>query len=365
MSSIWGSNIKISLFGQSHGKAVGVTIHDFPTGVKLDMKSISGWMKRRSPGQDLFSTSRKEEDSFEILSGIVDEKTTGEPLTAVIYNKDIKSQDYEDIAFLPRPSHADYAAHIRYGGHNDKRGGGHFSGRLTAGLVFAGGVCEQVLEKKGVVCGAHIKSIKDIEDKSFDLVNVSAGLLRELRAKDFPVIDDKVGNKMKQAILFAREKGDSVGGVIECAIVGFPAGLGDPMFDGVENKISSLIFGIPAIKGIEFGRGFDISKIYGSQANDDFYIEHSKVKTHSNNNGGINGGITNGMPIVFRVAVKPTPSIFKEQNTVNLKTMQNAKITIQGRHDPCIVKRAVPVVEAAANIAALDLILGDKRWIWT
>lgn len=360
MSSIWGNNIKLSIFGESHGKAIGVTIHNLPSGIKLDGERIFAFMKRRSPGRDEMSTPRKEEDTPEILSGVYKGYTTGAPLTALISNNDIKSKDYDKLSFLPRPSHADYAAEIRYNGYNDKRGGGHFSGRLTAPLVFAGAIASQILEAKNIYIGAQIKSIFDVQGESFDSDNITKSQLDKLKGADFPALSK--GKEMQEAIQMAKQNMDSVGGIIECCIINLKAGLGNPIFDGIENSISSIIFGIPAVKGIEFGGGFELTKKEGSRTNDGIYCENDEIKTYTNNNGGITGGISNGMPIIFRVAIKPTPSIGVEQNTINTATLKNEKIKIMGRHDPCIVKRAVPCIEAAANIAILDLIMGAK-WI--
>lgn len=359
MSSVWGNNIKISVFGESHGQAIGVTIHNLPSGIALDMQKIKNFMARRSAvGKGGLATPRQEKDAFEIISGFYDGFTTGSPLTATIKNNDTKSQDYESKSLLARPSHADYAGYIKYKGYNDKNGGGHFSGRLTAPIVFAGAICSQILEQNNIFIGCHIKSVETIEDDSFDYVNVSKEQLVALSSKDFPVINEEKAICMQQAIQAMSAEKDSLGGIIECAIVGMKAGVGSPMFGGIENRISSIMFGIPAIKGIEFGLGFDITKTRASKANDQIYFD-GHVKTYTNNNGGITGGISNGMPIIFRTAIKPTPSIARPQKTINIKTRQNAVLEIMGRHDPCIVLRAAPCVQAAAAIAILDLIIGE------
>ncbi len=326
MSSIIGDNIKISIWGQSHSDAIGVTIDGLPAGIKIDMEKLNEFLKRRAPGQNKYSTPRKESDLPEFLSGLIDNTTCGAPLCAIIKNTNTKSSDYKNITDIPRPAHADYTAHIKYKGFNDVRGGGHFSGRLTAPLCIAGGICLQILESMGIKISARIKSIGGEEDtqKAYELI-------------------DK-----------ARENLDSVGGIIECVAENVPVGLGDPMFDGMENRISRIVFGIPAIKGIEFGNGFLCASLNGSENNDAFYIDNGKIKTKTNNHGGILGGITSGMPIVFRVAVKPTPSIAKEQDSVSISKNENTKLTIHGRHDPCIVPRAVPCIEAACAIAILD-----------
>ncbi|MDD4316397.1 MAG: chorismate synthase [Clostridia bacterium] len=357
MSSIWGNSLKISVFGESHGELVGVTIDGLPCGITLDTDYIENFMARRRPGQNEYSTARNESDKPTLVCGILDGVTTGAPLTAVIYNSDKKSGDYADVKRLARPSHADYAAHIKYLGNNDIRGGGHFSGRLTASIVFAGAVAAQLLKQRGITVGAHIKSVANISDDGFS-ADIEAQLAK-LAQKPFAVINDESAIGMQAAILSAKQQLDSVGGVVECAITGLPAGVGSPMFGGVESRIASIVFGIPAVKGIEFGAGFDITKMTGSQANDEIYAEGGKVKCHSNNNGGITGGITNGMPVIFRVAIKPTPSIARPQRTIDLKTLENGVIEIKGRHDPCIVQRAVPVVEAVAAIAVLDMLLGE------
>ncbi len=353
MSSMTGKNIKISVFGQSHSEAIGVVIDALPTGIKLDFDKINEFMARRAPGQNAFSTARKEADSPEILSGLADGYTCGAPLCAVIHNTNTRSKDYDNLKNCPRPSHADFAASVKYKGFNDVAGGGHFSGRLTAPICFAGAVCMQILEQKGIKIKAHIYSVKDIKDTPFDLVNITD---ENIAAKDFPVINDEQGKKMQEVILNAKSNADSVGGIIECAVTGVPAGYGNPMFDGIENIIAKNIFGVPAVKGIEFGNGFEATTLSGSENNDPFTVIDGEIKTKTNNSGGINGGITNGMPIVFRIAMKPTPSIGKEQDSVSLKEKTDEKLVIHGRHDPCIVQRAVPVIEAVAAISMLDIL---------
>ena len=354
MSSMTGDKIKISVFGQSHSKGIGVVIDGLPAGKKIDMEKVLKFMDRRAPGKDLLSTQRKESDTPEIVSGLVNDVTCGAPLCMVIYNENQNSTDYNNIIDTPRPSHADYSAYVKYNGFNDVSGGGHFSGRLTAPLCFAGAVCMQILEDMGVEIQAHIQKIKNVYDDENDFVNVGKWNIAE---KDFPTINEEKGKLMIAEIEKARDMGDSVGGVIECAVTGVKAGFGDPIFDGVENKLSKNIFGIPAVKGIEFGNGFNATDLYGSENNDEFSIIDGEIKTKTNNAGGINGGITNGMPIVFRTAIKPTPSIFKEQNSVSLQNKTEEKLQIKGRHDPCIVQRAVPVVEAVTAITILDIIL--------
>ena len=355
MSGMWGNNIKVSIFGESHGNAIGITIDGLPSGFELDLDMIDGEMKRRAPGRSSLSTARKESDIPEILSGYFNGKTTGTPLCGIIRNGDQHSKDYGKLKDLMRPGHADYTGAVKYSGFNDYRGGGHFSGRITAPLVFAGAICKQILASKGIEIGAHVKSIKNIKDKSFDYTSISSEQLKELRSKELPLLDPSKEEEMRNVILEAKNDLNSVGGVIECAVVGIEAGLGDPFFDSVESTLAHLMFSVPAVKGIEFGKGFDISKMRGSEANDEYYLENGNIKTKTNNNGGILGGITNGMPIIFNVAIKPTASIFKEQNTVNIVTMEETTLCIEGRHDPCIVQRALPVIEAVAAIGITEL----------
>ena len=356
MSCSFGEKIKISVFGQSHSEAIGIVVDGIPAGIKLDMDKISRFMARRAPGKNAYSTKRKEADIPTIISGIVDGITCGAPLCAVIKNSDQHSKDYSKLKTLPRPSHSDFAAYVKHNGFNDIRGGGNFSGRMTAPLCFAGAVAMQILEEKGIHIGAHIEKIAGVKDSRFDPVNVNADLLKDVSSKEFPLIDDSVKEKILSKIEAARLDGDSVGGVIECAVTGLPAGLGEPMFDGVENVISRAVFAIPAIKGIEFGNGFDCTDLRGSENNDDFTVTDGKVTSKTNNHGGILGGITSSMPVIFRVAVKPTPSISKPQMTVNLETMTQEELVIEGRHDPCIVPRAVPCIEAVAALALINLI---------
>lgn len=360
MSGVWGKNIKLSIFGESHGKAIGITIDGLLPGIKLDTEYIQREMERRMPGKNKLSTARKEADQFEILSGYFNDRTTGTPLCAIIRNSDQHSKDYSKLKSLMRPGHADYTGNIRYKGFNDYRGGGHFSGRITAPLVFAGAVAKQILAEKGVVIGSHIKSIAHIEEEGFDKVSVNESTLEELLKMEFPALNKEKAEEMTAAILKAKGELDSVGGVVETAILNLPIGIGSPFFYSVESHLSHMIFSVPAVKGIEFGEGFDISKLTGSKANDEYYIENNIVKTHTNNNGGILGGITNGMPLVFRTAFKPTPSIARLQHTIDIENHKNAELEINGRHDPCIVQRAVPVVEAAAAISILDLMYDIK-----
>lgn len=358
MSGIWGNNLKVSIFGESHGAGIGITIDGLPAGFEIDMDKVMEEMQRRAPGKSSISTSRKESDIPEILSGFFEGKTTGTPLCAIIRNADNRSKDYGKLKDFMRPGHADYTGSIRYGGFNDYRGGGHFSGRITAPLVFAGAICKQILEKSGIVVGSHIKSIGSINDKSFDYVSTTKKDLHKLRKKELPLLNPKLEEDIRSLILDAKSKGDSIGGSIECMVLGIRAGIGNPFFDSVESTVAHLMFSVPAVKGIEFGMGFEMSKMYGSECNDEYYYHGNEIKTKTNNNGGILGGITNGMPVVFTAAIKPTPSIIKEQNTVDIKSGKNVKLKIEGRHDPCIVQRAVPVIEAVTAIGLLDLIKG-------
>ena len=356
MSSTYGNNLKLSIFGQSHGPAIGMTLDGIPAGLPVDEEKLQAFLARRAPGQNAWSTPRKEADKLEILSGIADGKTCGAPITAIIRNSNTRSGDYDNLKNCPRPGHADYTAHIKYGGNRDAAGGGHFSGRLTAPLCIAGGLCKQWLEEMGIRIGAHISNIHGIADRRFDPITPELEHIYTL----FPVLDSQQGEKMQQIISEAKTNGDSVGGSIECAIVGLKAGFGGPLFAGLEGKLAQIIYAIPAVKGVEFGAGFGVCRLFGSQNNDAFSVDDGHVTTVTNNCGGILGGISNGMPIIFQAAFKPTPSIAKIQQTVDLASMENTTVQVKGRHDPCIVPRAVPVVEAAAAIAIFDSILGGK-----
>ncbi|MCM1284842.1 MAG: chorismate synthase [Acetobacter sp.] len=357
MSSNFGNKVKLSIFGESHGKAIGCVIDGLPAGIKLDMDKIYFEMARRAPGKDKTATPRLEKDFPNIISGVLDDVTTGAPLAMVIENTNTKSGDYSNIMSVPRPSHSDYPAYVKYDGKNDIRGGGHFSGRLTAPLVFAGAVAKQILEKKGVVIGAHIKSIAGICDDCFDMSEVTKEELIEVASKPFATISADAELKMREAVEKARLNQDSVGGVIECFAVGIPVGIGANIFSTVESHLASILFGVPAVKGVEFGAGFSIADMTGSQANDPYCIKDGSVKVMQNYNGGVLGGMTSGAPIVVRTAIKPTPSISKEQKSVNLQTMEEETLVIKGRHDPCIVPRAVPVIEAAVAFGLLDLMM--------
>lgn len=357
MSSRFGTALKVQVFGQSHAPAIGVCIDGFPVGFSPDFDALDAFLARRAPGQGAYATARKEADKPEFLSGLVDGHTCGAPITAVIRNTDTRSKDYGNIAEMPRPSHADYPAWVKYGDQADYRGGGHFSGRLTAPLCIAGGLCLQYLAQKGISIGAHILQIGSVRDAAFDPVSPTlpiGGL----------TLDPAAWEKMQAEIAAAKAELDSVGGVIECAVTGLPAGIGEPMFGGLENRLAQILFGIPAVKGVEFGEGFGCATLRGSQNNDPYYYDESgTVRTRTNHAGGIAGGISTGMPIVFRAAFKPTPSIARPQETIRfIGGKEPAILEIKGRHDPCIVPRAVPVVEAAAAIAILDAILEGEQW---
>ena len=357
MSSTFGENLKLTIFGQSHGPAIGMTLDGIPAGLSVNYDELQSFLNRRAPGQNNWSTPRKEADTPEFLAGIVDGYTCGAPIAAVIRNTNTRSGDYDNLKDCPRPGHADYTAQVKYGGYQDASGGGHFSGRLTAPLCIAGGLCKQWLEDMGIRIGAHIVQIGAEKGNLFDPMHPQLDQV----GKIFPTLTADSAEVFQNAISDARSQGDSVGGIIECATTGLPVGIGDPMFDGVENRIAQIIFGIPAVKGVEFGAGFAAATMNGSQNNDPFVVEGGQIRTATNNCGGILGGITNGMPLIFRVAVKPTPSIAMEQQSVSLSRMENTSLIVQGRHDPCIVPRAVPVVEAAAAIAIFDMILGNTH----
>ena len=430
MSSMWGENIRVSIFGESHGAALGVVIDGLPSGIRLDMTRIHEEMERRRPGQDIYSTPRKEGDAVEIVSGFLNGYTTGTPLCGIIRNTDKRSKDYEELKDMMRPGHADYTGKIRYNGFNDYRGGGHFSGRLTAPIVFAGAIAAQYLEQRGITIGTHLLRIGSIEDTRIDPVNINAEQLKAFRGMRFPVVNPETAQEIMKEINDARLDQDSVGGVLETAIVNLPAGLGSPMFQSVEARLAAFVFSIPATKGIEFGAGFGFGSMRGSEANDSFDLPRGQVPwqnllpqgqvpwqntdkhenqdtsfrshessnpaassglssnhavqtiggketkpedscpdiseyfcpTKTNNTGGINGGITNGMPIIFRTAFRPTPSISKSQQALDTKTMQAREYSIHGRHDPCVAVRAVPVLDAAAALVVMDLLLEEKKY---
>lgn len=356
MSSNYGNFLKLSLFGESHGVGLGIVIDGLPPGLTLDFSEIGVEMARRAPGRTDLSTPRREEDLPEVMSGLFEGKTTGAPLAAVIRSRDTRSQDYGEQLDKPRPGHADYTGFVRFQGFGDHRGGGHFSGRLTAPIVFAGAICKQWLKQNGIRVFAHIQRLAGIADDSFLDAPISEEVLAALRHETLPLLNPALREQMTQAILSAKEEQDSVGGIVECMATGIPPGLGAPFFDAAEATLSHLMFSIPAVKGVSFGAGFPIADMRGSQCNDPFYYDASgAVRTKTNNCGGILGGITTGMPIVFRCAFRPTSSISREQETVSLKEKKNTTLQIVGRHDPCIVPRALPVVEAMAAIGLCEM----------
>ena len=362
MSSIYYGQLTVSLFGQSHAPGIGVTVDGLPAGEAIDLEELQAFLNRRAPGRGPWATTRKEEDRPEILSGLAGGYTCGAPLAALIRNTNTRSGDYDNLRDIPRPGHADYTAQVKYGGFQDVAGGGHFSGRLTAPLCIAGGICKQILARKGIYVGAHIAAVGGIPDQGYDPVNLDRKTLLAPGGRDFPVLDPDAGTRMQGAIAQAKEDLDSLGGLVECAVIGLPAGLGDPMLDGMENRIARLAFAIPAVKGVAFGAGFAVADRRGSQNNDPFYFDETgQVRTRTNHAGGILGGITNGMPLVFQAAVKPTPSIGQPQESVSLSRGENTTLVIHGRHDPCIVPRAVPCLEAAAAIAVYDAWLEQQK----
>ena len=356
MASYLGAHIHVSVFGQSHSPAIGVVVDGLPAGERVDMEELGRFLKRRAPGQNATSTPRKEADLPQFLSGLVDDVTCGAPLAALIENTNTRSQDYAQLRDKPRPGHADFTAQVKYGGFQDVAGGGHFSGRLTAPLCIAGGICLQILKRRGIEVAAHIASIAGEADRPFDPMGESVETLDALKRAPFPVMDEKAGERMRKAILQAKEEGDSVGGIVECLVTGVPAGLGEPMFGGMENRLAAALFGIPAVKGVEFGAGFGVATMRGSENNDPFTVQDGKVVTETNHAGGILGGITNGMPLACGLAGRPTPSRAKQQQTVSLSKKQVEELVVTGRHDPCIVPRAVPVVEAVTALVLTDLL---------
>lgn len=352
MKNTFGNSVAVTLFGESHGEYIGAVVDGLAPGIEIDNHYIAHMLTLRRPDGKI-STPRKEKDEFKIVSGVVNNKTTGTPVTILIPNENVNSGDYSQMKTVARPSHADYTAECKYHGYQDSRGGGHFSGRITAALVAAGAICKCALEKKGIYIGTHIKQCAGISDREFNDLTVDIDAVNKTT---FAVLDEASGEKMKDAILSAASEGDSVGGVLETAIAGMPEGVGEPWFDTVESMLSHIIFSIPAVKGIEFGAGFRISNMRGSTANDPLRIENGKVVSTTNNNGGINGGITNGMPIIFRTAIKPTPTIFKPQNTIDFKDMTETVLEPKGRHDPAIVHRARVVQDAVSAIVMCDML---------
>ena len=351
--SYYGENLRLSIFGQSHAPAVGMCLEGLPAGETIDLELLQRFLDRRAPGRNPWSTSRREEDRPEFLTGLRDGRSCGAALTAILRNGDTRPTDYHANAEIPRPGHADYPASVKYGDAWDGSGGGQFSGRLTAPLCVAGGVCLQLLERQGIRVISRIAEIGGIQD---------VGELNESTAeKLFPVVNNERGERMIAAIMEAKADGDSLGGVVECQVLGLPVGLGGALFDGLESRIAALVFGIPAVKGLSFGAGFHAARLRGSENNDPLLVRDGYVVTEGNHAGGILGGMSNGMPLVFRAAFKPTPSIAKPQRSVNLNTLESVELRLTGRHDPCVVPRAVPVVEAAAAIAVYDALLGRRK----
>jgi len=359
--SSFGQVIHINLFGESHGKAIGIVINNLPAGLELDFNRIEHALYKRRPKSKL-STSRREKDDYQLLSGYFNNKTTGTPLTIIIPNDDTRSKDYNPN--IIRPSHADYTASIKYHNHQDYRGGGHFSGRITAPLVILGAICEQILEKEGITIASHISSIKDEQDMNFEDVSIDEKLLSTLNLSDFPLLNPNLETIFKEIITNAKENKDSVGGSVETLIYGLKPGYGEPFFDSIESILSHLLFSIPSVKGVEFGKGFDITHMFGSEANDQFTLVNGLVKTKTNYSGGINGGISNGMPITFKTAIKPTASIAKKQTTIDLSKMTEVDLELVGRHDPCIVHRVIHVINAITSYAVVELISRNEGVSW-
>ena len=363
MGANFGKNYRISLFGESHGVALGINIDGIPAGTELDIDFIKEEMKRRAPGRSKLTTPRVEKDEFEILSGFVDGKTTGTPLAMIVRNKDQRSKDYSELAKKPRPGHADWSGMNRYKGFNDIRGSGHFSGRITTSIVFAGAIAKQLLKERGILIGAHIKSLNNIEDRDFKESDITEENIDRLREMVLPTLTEGIAGEMESAILKAREESNSLGGIVELMVTGLKPGIGDPFFESMESELARMIFSIPSTKGIEFGAGFGITRMTGYEANDEMYFDkNGNIRSYTNNNGGIIGGITTGMPISFKVAIKPTASIEKIQKTVNLETGKDDILEVKGRHDPVIVPRAIVVLESATAIVILDRLLESRKY---
>lgn len=361
MSNTWGETIRVTLFGESHGTGIGAVIDGLPPGIAIDWERVKKEMARRAPGSSPLATPRKEKDSFTVLSGYFNGYTTGTPLAMEIRNENQHSRDYGELKSKMRPGHADYTGYVKYHGYNDYRGGGHFSGRITAPLTFAGAIARQVLEKEGIYAGAHALDVHGISDRPFNPMGEDRQVLESLDSMRLPVLDREAGQAMEAQILIAQKAGDSTGGIVECILCGLPAGLGDPFFDSLESCMAHMMFSIPAVKGLEFGDGFRFSRLYGSQANDAMHYHDGRVESLSNHNGGILGGITSGAPVLFRTVVKPTASIDKRQHTVDIEKKEDTLLSVGGRHDPCIVPRAIPVIENAAALVVLDRLLTDRR----
>lgn len=362
MSSIIGNKFKISLFGESHGKCVGVVIDGMPSGFEIDVAKLKSFLDRRRPGSSELATPRSEKDKPVFMSGLKENVSTGFPLCVIVENEDKKSSDYDNLKNIPRPSHCDYTALLKYGGFADLNGSGHMSGRLTAPICIAGGIAKQMLESMGVFVGAHLYAVGDVKDKQYDLVNLDVETLKKTDNTDFPAIDENQSEEMKELIQITKEDKDSIGSIIEVGVVGIPKAVGKPIFNTVEGRLSQMAFSIPGVKGVEFGMGFDCVKLNGSKHNDDYMVVDGKIQTSTNNSSGIVSGMTNGMPIVYRCAFKPTASIGKVQTSVNLKTMKEEKLLIEGRHDPCIGVRAVSVMEAATSLVLIDMIMEEGLW---
>jgi len=359
MRGSFGQHFKLTIFGESHGGAIGMVIDGIPPGTPIDENAIARDMARRAPGSDPTATSRRESDQVKIVSGLFEGRATGTPLCGLIENTNTRSGDYAQLRAKMRPGHADYAGQVKYQGYNDPRGGGHFSGRITAPLVFAGAVARQLLAARGIAVGAHIASIGSLADSTFDPVHIDSSVLESLQGSRFPLLNPAKEAPMRELIVSAKAAGDSVGGVIECAATGVPAGVGSPFFGSVESVVSQLLFSVPAVKAVEFGSGMAISQLRGSEANDAMRYENGRIACTTNHNGGVTGGITNGMPVILRAAIKPTPSIALSQQTVDLSAQSNTQLSIAGRHDPCIVPRAVVVIESALAIALCELMMDD------
>ena len=365
MASVFGNVIHLSIFGQSHSPAIGCSLDGLPAGIELDLDALQHFLDRRAPGRSDTATMRREADAPEFIAGVTDGRTDGAPLAAIIRNADTRSGDYAGLRRVPRPGHADFPARIKYRNMHDVAGGGHFSGRLTAPLCVAGGIALQALEGCGVRVAAHIANLgpEGIPDKPLNPMEADPGQLAAIASHELPCIDADAASRMREAILSARSELDSIGGVVECAAYGMPAGVGDPMFDGIENRIARIAFGIPAVKGVDFGAGFGAAYLTGSENNDAYRMVGGAVRTETNRAGGILGGITTGAPVVWQMAVKPTPSIGRVQRSVDMDEGTDTELTVRGRHDPCIVPRAVPVAEAACALALLDALLEDGRFL--
>ncbi|OUP10174.1 chorismate synthase [Collinsella sp. An2] len=365
MASIFGNVLHLSIFGQSHSPAIGCTLDGIPAGIAVDMDELQRFLERRAPGRSDTATTRREADRPEFVAGITDGHTNGAPIAALIHNTNTRSQDYAELRRVPRPGHADYPARVKYRNYHDVAGGGHFSGRLTAPLCIAGGIALQALRAQGIRIAAHIVSLgpEGTADARLNPLQLDEAQLTSILNNELPCIDAEAARRMHEVILGAKNSLDSVGGVIECAAYGMPVGVGDPMFDGIENRIARIAFGIPAVKGVDFGAGFGCARLRGSEDNDAYRMDEGQVRPQTNNAGGILGGISTGMPIVWKMAVKPTASIGRTQHSVDLDDGVNADLKVRGRHDPCIVPRAVPVAEAACALALFDALLEDGRFV--